>query len=704
LDPEDKLPAESSDGPDQDGGRTVVRIPRRRAGVGQAEPELHEKIHAARPGDRTIRLTRPGEQKLRRLGEGAFEATKVVLRPTTALGRAWTGVRHLLIGEPLASYELSHQRLSKVKALAVYSSDALSSAAYATEEILLALLLAGTAALTYSIPIAIAIAALTVIVVTSYRQTIRAYPNGGGAYIVANENLGVAPGLAAGSALLVDYIMTVAVSTAAGVAAITSAVPDLLDYRIELALFCVLVITLANLRGIRESGTIFAIPTYFFIFSFGTMLLVGLGRLALGADLHAAAPPHALEPGTQALTLFILLRAFASGSAALTGIEAVANGVPNFKPPEAKNAATTQVWMAVILTAFFIGVTVLAHQLEVTPSETKTVIAQIAETVFGQNVFFYVVQASTMLILILAANTAFADLPVLASVMARDSAMPQQFSFRGDRLAFSNGIVLLGLASSAVLVAFGAETHKIIPLYAFGVFMAFTLSQAGMVIHWRRSREPGWRKAAAVNAFGAVVTAVVAIIVGATKFTHGAWLSMAFMAAIAMFCWQIRRHYADAQEQLRGGLSSATGVTEHFYGVSARRPQTVIVLVDRINRAVLRTVAYARTLSPQAVAVHVTDDRVAADAFRKQWEESVPDVPLTILESPYRSLVEPLLAYLDGMDRTHPNQVVTVVLPEFVVKRFWHRFLHNQLAVRMKDALIKRPNTVIVEVPYHFER
>jgi hypothetical protein len=288
--------------------------------------------------------------------------------------------------------------------------------------------------------------------------------------------------------------------------------------------------------------------------------------------------------------------------------------------------------------------------------------------------------------------------------MARDRVMPAQFAFRGERLAFSNGILVLGLTSSLVLLLFNAETHSLIPLYAFGVFVAFTLSQGGMVIHWKRNKGPHWRLYTAINGVGAVVTGVVAVIVGATKFSDGAWLSMLAMGILFVVLWRIQAHYIDAEEQLGGGLRSASGVTEHFYGVSAGRPQTVIVLVDEINRAVLRTVAYARTLSPQAVAVHVTDDREAADAFRKRWEESVPDVPLTILESPYRSLVEPLMAYIEGMDRSQPNHMVTVVLPEFVVKRFWHKFLHNQLAVRMKAALIKRPNTVIVEVPYHFER
>jgi hypothetical protein len=432
------------------------------------------------------------------------------------------------------------------------------------------------------------------------------------------------------------------------------------------------------------------------------MIAFGLIRVGIGYDFDTAASADAIEEGAQAVTSFLLLRAFASGAAALTGIEAIADGTPSFKPPEARNASITLIWMACILASLFVGTTILAHQLNIVPSEDKTVVAQIAETVLGGGVPFYVVQVATAMILVLAANTAFAGLPILASVMARDGVMPRQFAFRGDRLAFSNGIIVLGILSSCVLVAFSAETHKIIPLYAFGVFVAFTLSQAGMVVHWRRTRDKGWRFALALNAVGMVVTGVVAVIVGGTKFTGGAWLSMSAMGLLFLVLWRIHRHYEDANEQLGRGLNDASEVAEHFYGVLAGRPQTVIVPVEDIDRAVLRTLAYARTLSPSAVAVHVVDDREVGEQFRRAWEESIPDVPLVIVDSPYRSLVQPLLAYIDGMDRTAPNHVVTVVLPEFVPKHFWQRFLHNQLAERLKDALIKRPNTAIVEVPFHF--
>jgi amino acid transporter len=682
---------------------TVVRLSRQRDGQ-TAGPELHETVQGSKPGSRFLRLTRRSEQKLRRVSGDEFQATEVALRPETRLGRISADLRHFLLGRVLATSELPHERLTKVKGLAIFSSDNLSSSAYATEEILLILVLAGTAALVNVVPIALAIACLAAIVVTSYRQTIRAYPNGGGAYVVAKENLGVPASLVAGSSLFVDYILTVAVSTAAGVAAITSALPELHEVKVYMAIAFVGLLTLGNLRGIRESGTIFAIPTYFFIFIFGGMLVVGGFRLLLGHDLTAATPPHPIEEGTQALTVFLLLRAFASGCAALTGVEAMANGVPFFKPPEAKNASTTLVWMAIILSVFFLGTALLARQFDIAPSETRTVVAQIAQTVFGgSSPFFYAVQIGTALILILAANTSFSGLPAATSVMARDGVMPKQFSFRGDRLAFSNGILVVGVLSCVLLVVFQADTHKLIPLYAFGVFTAFTLSQGGMVAHWYRHQEPGWRRAALVNFVGATATGVVAFIIGATKFMDGAWISMALMALLVLVMWRIRVHYSDANRQLGRGLTGAEPVADYFYGASAGRPQSVIVPVDEINRAVLRTMAYARTLSSNATAVHVTDERESADALRRQWEQSVPDVPLVVVESPYRSLVEPIIAYIEALDRTQPNQMVTVVLPEFVPKRFWQRFLHNQLSTRLKKALIDRRNTVVVDVPYHFQ-
>ena len=704
MESQDKPPA-----PDSRAGATsepsVVRLERRRDGqVAAPRPELQERVQGSKPGFRFLRRVRPGREKLRRISETEYEATRVGSQPTTRTGRFSAGIRRLFIGEALARSQLSHERLSKLKALAIFSSDNLSSSAYATEEMLLILILAGTGSLGMSVPIALAIAGLAAIVATSYSQLVRAYPGGGGAYVVTKENLGVRASLLTGSTLFVDYILTVAVSTAAGVAAISSALPEVHDYKVQMALVFVALLTLGNLRGIRESGSIFAIPPYLFILSFGGMLAVGFVRLLLGHDLTAATPEHTVEIGAQGLGALLILRAFSSGAAALTGIEAIADGVPSFKQPEAKNAVTTLAWMAAILATLFVGTTVLANELEVVPSESRTVVAQIAATVYGDGFFFYFVQAATAMILVLAANTAFAGLPTLASVMASDRVMPKQFAFRGDRLAFSNGIIVLGVISGAVLVIFQADTHKIIPLYAFGVFMAFTLSQAGMVVHWRTTKGPGWRRALLVNGVGAVVTGVVAVIVGATKFVDGAWLSISAMGVLFLLLVVIRSHYLTVRGQLEQGMQASQGVTEHFLAVSAGRPQTVIVPVEQVDRAVLRTLAYARTLSPNAFAVHIADEEGEAEALRAQWDESVPDVPLVVVESPYRSLVEPLLAYIEGLDRTQPNHMVTVVLPEFVPKHFWQRFLHNQLSLRLKKALRNRRNTVVVEVPYQLQR
>jgi amino acid transporter len=626
-------------------------------------------------------------------------ATEAAIRPRGALQAAWRQLKRVLIGPPLATTQLAHERLSKVKALAVFSSDNLSSSAYATEEILLILILAGTGAFNLSIPIALCIAALVAIVATSYRQTIRAYPGGGGAYLVAKENLGTLPGLIAGGSLLVDYTLTVAVSTAAGLAAITSAMPALENEKVLLGVLFIGVLTLGNLRGIRESGTIFAVPTYFFIVSFASMLLVGLVRVALDADLRADPPPNPIAVGTQGVGLFLVLRAFSSGSAALTGIEAVSNGVPSFKPPESKNAATTLVWMAVVLATFFVGLTALAHQLNVAPSETKTVVAQVAETVFGKTPLFYIVQAATAMILVLAANTSFNGLPVLASVMARDRFLPRQFAFRGDRLAFSYGIVALGAASAALLAAFGGETHRLIPLYAVGVFTGFTLSQVGMVLHWRKTREQGWRPALVTNAFGGVATGVVTVIIASTKFVSGAWITLLGIGFLTYLLIAIRRHYDRVGQQLEVGAPSS-----HPPAEARPRAQPVLVPVDEVNEAVRRTVEYARTISDNVTGLHVADDIEEAEEMRQQWDEAIPEVPIVIIESPYRSFIAPILAYIDAADRSYPGEPITVVLPEVVPSHFWQGILHNQSAIPLRKALLSRPNTVVMTIPYHLKR
>jgi len=672
------------------------RVPRK---GGVPDVEQTEILQGAKPGSRYARRVREGERRFAPVGsEGAaFRATDRATAPRTGSERFMRRVRKVLVGAPIASEEAEEQRLSKTKALAVFSSDALSSSAYATDEILLVLIAAGAGALTRSIEIALAIGVLLTIVTFSYRQTIKAYPSGGGAYIVARENLGDVAGLTAAAALSVDYILTVAVSIAAGVFAITSAFPGLHPFSIEISVTLVAIITLLNLRGIRESGTIFAIPTYVFILAFIILIGGGFLRLALDPSLTAKIPESVVHPPDvpKNLTLFLMLRAFASGCAALTGVEAISNGIPAFKKPESRNASVTLVWMAVILGVFFIGLTVLAHELGVQHADKVSVPAQVAGAVFTgylRPVFFFI-QVSTALILILAANTSYADFPRLGSILARDRFLPHQFTFRGDRLAFSTGIFVLGTAAALLLVAFEADVDRLIPLYAFGVFVSFTLSQSGMVVHWLRLKESGWQRSIVINFIGAVATAIVATIVGGTKFSEGAWLSMIAMFVLAIAFFSIYKHYTGVERKLhvpRGAILDA----------GKRRKQTVLVPVDELNRAILRTVDYARSISANVTALHITDDLEHAQALRREWEAMVLDVPLVIIDSPFRSLVAPVLSYIDALDRADPGHYVTVVLPEFRTAWPWQRFLHNQSARRLKNVLLNRPNTVVTEVPY----
>jgi amino acid transporter len=681
-----------------DGGADIherVRVPRRQP---LPDVEATEIVKGTKPGSRFARRVREGERRFARSeDEGTFRATHRATAPRTGAQRFWTQVRKVAIGSPISSEDAEAQRLPKTKALAVFSSDALSSSAYATDEILLVLVAAGTGALTHSIEIALAIGLLLAIVTFSYRQTIKAYPSGGGAYIVARENLGDIAGLTAAAALSVDYILTVAVSIAAGVFAITSAVPSLHPASVELSVAMVAAITLLNLRGIRESGTIFAVPTYMFIVAFTVLIIAGFARLAIDPGLTAPIPGsvvHAPEiPKT--LTLFLVLRAFAAGCAALTGVEAISNGIPAFKKPESKNASITLMWMAMILGTFFIGLTILAHQLGVQHAQTVSVPAQVASVVFSGyfRPVFYAIQTATALILILAANTSYADFPRLGSILAKDRFLPHQFTFRGDRLAFSNGIIVLGAAAATLLVIFDADVDRLIPLYAFGVFVSFTLSQSGMVVHWLRLKERGWQRSLVINGIGATATAVVALIIGGTKFNEGAWISMIAMLVLAFAFFSIYRHYTGVERKLavpKGAIVEA----------AKRRKQFVLVPVDELNRAVLQVVDYARAISPNVTALHVTDDLEQGYALRDEWEAAVLDVPLVVITSEYRSFVAPLISYIEALDKKDPGQYVTVVLPEFRTAWPWQRFLHNQSARRLRNALLDRPNTVIAEVPY----
>jgi amino acid transporter len=600
-------------------------------------------------------------------------------------------IKRFVVGKPIPSHLAHHERLSRVTGLAVLSSDALSSVAYATEEVLRVLVLAGTAALSFASPIALVIAAILAVVVFSYRQTINAYPSGGGAYIVAKENLGDMPALIAAASLLIDYILTVAVSIAAGVAAVTSAFPQWHINRVELTLGFVLVLMIGNLRGIRDSGRIFAVPTYFFIVT--TLMLIGVGAWnAVSGTVHPVPPVDPVLSNSEPLTLFLILTAFANGCTAMTGVEAVSNGVPAFRPPESKNAAATMLTMAVLSITMFLGITLLAQSYHIMPSEQETVVSQLARGVFGtRGVAYYAVQAATMLILVLAANTAYADFPRLTSILARDRFVPRQFMNQGDRLAFSNGIVGLSVFAGILLVVFGGDTHALIPLYMIGVFVSFTLSQAGMVVRWRRLRTPGWHLNASINGLGAVVTGIVLLVVAATKAHEGAWIIILLIPVIVVFFRMTRRHYDEVAAQL----------TLKGWQPRRARHNTVLVPISGMQRAVVEALDYAKTLSPDARAVYVNIDPGETERLRTQWAQWGEGVPLVVLDSPYRSLMEPLLEYIEQVNGERSDDYVTVVLPEFVPARWWHHLFHNQRALLIKGALLFKRNTVVTSVPFH---
>jgi amino acid transporter len=640
-------------------------------------------------------------------------------------------LKRLLVGSPIRTARLAHERLTKKTALAIFASDALSSTAYATEQILLVLAagyVAGEAGdFSRVVPISIAICALLVIVAISYRQTIHAYPSGGGAFIVAKENLGTLPGLIAGASLLVDYVLTVSVSTAAGVEAITSAVvgtrfEGLHDHRVLLCLFFITLITIANLRGVREAGSLFAAPSYAFIFSF--LCLIGYGLIRYyttpglvpvpnDVDLKIAEGYHA-----QPLTLLLLLGAFANGCAALTGIEAISNGVQAFKQPESKNAATTLSWMAALLIVMFLGASFLAHLFNIHPMEHETVISQIGRIVFTGHFgwFYYVVQATTAAILVLAANTSFAGFPRLASLLARDRFLPRQLANLGDRLVFSNGIILLAVFSGVLVWAFRGDTSRLIPLYAVGVFLSFTLSQAGMVVHWWRDgktlkEEPGpgkvssngpgkaspshWRKSIVINGVGAVATFVVLMVFIVTKFIHGAWIVVVLIPLLVLMFLRIHKHYFQVAQQLS---------TE---GLAGLRPihHEVIVPISGIHRGVIGALEYAKSIAPHHVtAVYVNLDDEATQKLREKWQQWGSGVNLVVVASPYRSLIRPFLNYVDRVKRSSHGEIVTIVLPEFVPAKWWQNLLHNHNSLFLKGALLFKKGVVVTNVPYHLDR
>lgn len=628
-------------------------------------------------------------------------------------------VRRLLFGAPIPSSRQEHERLNKFLALPVFSSDAVSSVAYASEEILLVLVVVGAVAWRVSFPIALCIAGLIAIVTISYRQTIHAYPQGGGSYTVAKENLGTFYGLVAAASLLTDYVLTVAVSVAAGVAAIVSLRQELAPHAAAIGVGAVFVVAYMNLRGLRESGKLFAGPTYAFIILLYTLLVVGLYKVITGHVVHVVPDPAAYAvaftkaegrpiPGLETLGAFLILRAFSSGCSALTGIEAIANGIPAFKPPESRNAATTMAWMAMILATLVLGVTYLANAYHVFPAVNETVISQIARTVFGRGAFWYAVQIATALILILAANTAFQDFPRLSSILARDRFAPRQLTNIGDKLVFSNGIILLSVVAAGLIYVFGGKTSALIPLYAVGVFISFTLSQIGMGVRQIRLKHAGWRLHAAVSFFGGSVTFVVTCVTAVVKLTEGpvirigrvalptgAYFVLILIPALVIGFYKVHKHYITMGNQLR--LSKDT-----FKPPPPLR-STAIVLTSSIHKGILPALEYARTLSHDCRALFIGIDPIETRIIRDRWEDFGLGVPLVILESPYRSLAGPVLKYLEEVKKERPSYVVTVVLPEIVPRKWWHRLLHNQSALMLKIALMMRRGIVFTNVRYYLE-
>ncbi len=629
--------------------------------------------------------------------------------PRLRRNRRW---RMWLIGRPLSSADAPHQTIGKGVGLAVFASDALSSTAYATQEILFVLALAGTAALAWSLPIAVAIVALLAIVTISYEQTIHAYPDGGGAYIVARDNLGELPSQVAGGALLTDYILTVSVSVSSGVAQLVSAFPGLYEWRVWLAVAFVVLVMYINLRGAKESGAIFAIPTYFFLammfvtvgFAFHRYLLGDLGRVVdpPSVDLHGPA---------QAMTLFLLLHAFSNGTTALTGVEAISNGITAFKEPRSRNAGITLVWMSVILASLFLSITFLAQLIAAVPSESETVISQLTRTAFGgRNAMYFVGIAATTLILIMAANTAFAGFPRLSAMQAADGHLPRQLTYRGSRLVFSRGIIVLALLAIALIVIFKASVTRLIPLYAIGVFLSFTLSQAGMTRRWLKSGRiaPGvemqeggsrlrhdrhWRAKMIINGFGAILTAIVVCMFAITKFTEGAWVVIIIIPLLVGMFSAIQRHYRDMSAQL----------SLEDYGAPSRIARHRVLLpISGVHRGTVAALRYALALSDDITAVYVSMDAEKTRYVREKWGLWGNGVRLVVIDSPYRLLVEPLLEYVERIaDQRQPNETLTIVVPQFVPRRWWHQLLHAQTAVMLRLALLWRPGIVITNVPYH---
>lgn len=602
--------------------------------------------------------------------------------------------KRILLGQPLRSEDMHHELLTKWKALAVLSSDALSSVAYATEEILLALVAFGTLSFNWSLPIGLGILILLVLVTLSYRQTIEAYPNGGGAYIVAKENLGEKAGLVAGASLLIDYVLTVSVSVASGVENIASAAPWLQEHMVLIGVIVVIILMLLSLRGISESATVLALPTYAFIFAILSVIAVGLYKTHFGStnpiqEIRSQAFPE--------LALFLILRAFASGCSALTGVEAISNGVPLFKEPGQKNAKTTLTWMAIILGVMFAGVTYLAHIMHLVPNSDETLISQITARVFGNGAFYYFTQASTALILFLAAGTSYADFPRLASLLAKDRYAPRQLAAVGDKLVFSNGVIGLSIGAIVLLVIFGGRTHHLIPLYAVGVFLSFTLSQAGMVVHHLRLKEKGWKPSLILNFLGMLTTAIVLVVIVMSKFMQGAWMVILLIPAIVFWFTRIHRHYVAFGKEL--GAPSAL----YDEKVSSAKNR-IVIPISGLHRGVIQAIQYGQTITTYPIELCMVDtDSAAVERVRARLKEVAPGTSLVILPSPFRSVLTPLLEHVAEIRKEYQDDFITLLIPEFVTAKWYHQFLHNQTAFFIKTALVGQRRIVVSTIRYYLE-
>ena len=683
----------------REAGRSWSLVPPARAQTGGdiIDPDLDMREERGRQGEHYVRVMRSKSQGFERKAPGWLEVTARATAPTSDFARLRARARNTILGTPLASQQQSHERLTKVKALAVLSSDALSSVAYATEQILFYLVLAGASAYGFILPITGAIALLLAIVVLSYRQTIKAYPKGGGSYIVASDNLGPLAGLIAGCALMTSYTLTVAVSVAAGTDNIISAAPSAIPYRVPLCLAFIALLLFGNLRGIRESGSIFAAPTYLFIASMFLMIAVA-GVQILTHHVPRTIP--VIDPArvSQTLGIFLLLRAFASGATALTGVEAISDGVPAFKPTEWVNARITITTLGIILGAMFVGISLVTYWLGLVPDNPssphyQTIISKVATYAFHQGPLYFFVIVSTTAILVLAGNTAFSDFPRLLFFMARDDYAPHQFKRLGDRLSYSNGIIVLAVLSALLVWAFNGAVGRLLPLYAVGVFTAFTMSQAGMVMRWLRLRKKGWRLGLAINATGTVITGLVLAVNGVTRFLDGAGVIVIIVPLLVAACFAVHRHYAEVSSRLTTEIATSPDQLK----------LVCLVPIADLNSLALQSLAMARSISDNVIAVHICDDEDHIAKMRALWEVWGNHVPLEILESPYRSFIRPLLRYIDAIDKQRNDDTLVIVLPELVATRWWHQLLHNQTALRLKAQLLFRPGTVVISVPYHLQ-